>query len=62
MTYPQNFEYRLHELDEAGGERAALLSDMGDTYPELRPFFARIAARFEELEGITLRCIGEETE
>jgi hypothetical protein len=42
MTYPRNFEYRLHELDEAGGERTALLTDMGDTYPELRPFFARI--------------------
>lgn len=58
----KHLEYRLDELDEAGGERAALLSDMGDAYPELRSFFARIAARFEELEGITLRCIGEETE
>ena len=58
----KHLEYRLHELDEAGGERAALLSDMGDTYPELRSFFARIAARLDELEGITLRCIGEETE
>lgn len=50
MTYPRNFEYRLHELDEAGGERAALLSDMGDTYPELRPFFARVEALISALE------------
>lgn len=50
MTYPRNFEYRLHELDEDAGSRAALLSDMGDTYPELRLFFARVEALIAELE------------
>jgi hypothetical protein len=50
VTYPRNFEYRLHELGEDAGSRAALLSDMGDTYPELRPFFARVDALIAELQ------------